>query len=66
MGLLKEVYAAHLFTTPLSNVISNNMVSKLILILTKQFFDNQFTHFKIKTWKVLCHSKSLKGLYFVA
>ena len=42
-------YATHLFTTPLSNVIFDNMMSRLILTLTKQFFDNQFTHFKIKT-----------------
>ena len=38
-------YATHLFTTPLSNVISDNMKSRLILTLTKQFFENQFTHF---------------------
>ena len=42
-------YATHLFTTPLSNVISDNMMSSLILTLTKQFFDNQFTRLKIKT-----------------
>ena len=42
-------YATHLFTTPLSNVISDNMMSRLILTLTKQVFDNQFTHFNIKT-----------------
>ena len=42
-------YATHLFTTTLSNVIFDNMMSRLILTLTKQFFDNQFTHFKIKT-----------------
>ena len=42
-------YATHLFTTPLSNVIFDNMMSRLIITLTKQFFDNQFTHFKIKT-----------------
>ena len=29
----------------LSNVISDNMMSRLILILRKQFFDNQFAHF---------------------
>ena len=57
----KRKYATHLFITPLSNVLSDNMMSRLILTLTKQFFDNQFTHFKIKTRKV-----SLKGLYFVA
>ena len=42
-------YATHLFTTPLSNVISDTMMSRLILTLTKHFFDNQFTHFNIKT-----------------
>ena len=42
-------YAIHLFTTPLSNVVSDNMMSRLILTLRKQFFHNQFTHFKIKT-----------------
>ena len=42
-------YATHLFTTPLLNVIFDNMMSRLILTLTKQFFNNQFTHFKIKT-----------------
>ena len=35
---------------PLSNVISDNMMSRLILTLSKQFFDNKFTHFKIKTF----------------
>ena len=44
-------YATHLFTTPLSNDFSDNMMSRLILTLTKQFFDNQFTHLRIKTWK---------------
>ena len=58
-------YANH-FTTPLSNVISDNMMSRLILILTKQFFDNQFTHFKIKLEKFCLQCKSLKGIYFVA
>ena len=47
IGLRK--YATHLFTTPLSNVIYDNMISRSILTLTKQFFDNIFTHFKIKT-----------------
>ena len=59
-GLLKEVYAAHLLTTP----ISDNMMSRLIFILTKQFFDNQFTHFKIKTWIVLCRMQVFKGTIF--
>ena len=62
---VKRKYATHLFTKTLSNVLSDNMMSRLILTLTKQFFDNQLTHFKIKTWKVLCHSKSLKGLYIL-
>ena len=29
----------------MSNVISDNIMSRLILILRKQFFDNQFAHF---------------------
>ena len=45
-------YATHLFTRPLSNVISDIIMSRLNLILRKQYFDNQFTHFKTKTWKV--------------
>ena len=49
----------------MSNVISDNIMSRLILILRKQFFDNQFTHFKIKLEKVCVQCKSLKGLYFV-
>ena len=57
-------YATHLFTTPLSNVIFDNMMSRLILTLTKQFFDNQFTHFKIKTWKVLYTMQVVKGTIF--
>ena len=44
---IKEVCYTHLITTPLSNVISHNMMSRLILTLTKQFFDHQFIHFKI-------------------
>ena len=48
-ALILRKYATHLFTTPLSNVIFDNMMSRLILTLTKQFFDNQFTHFKINT-----------------
>ena len=57
-------YATHLFTTPLSNVIFDNMMSRLILTLTKQFFDNQFTHFKMKTWKVLYTMQAVKGTIF--
>ena len=34
-------YATHLFTTRLSNVISDNKMSRLILTLTKQFVDNR-------------------------
>ena len=29
------------------NVIYDNMMSRLILTLTKRFFDNQFKHFKL-------------------
>ena len=49
MKYILRKYANHLFTTPLANVIFDNMMSRLISTLTKQFFDNQFTHFKIKT-----------------
>ena len=42
-------YATNLFTTPVSNVISHYMMSRMILTFTKQFFDNQFKHFEIKT-----------------
>ena len=45
----KRKYATHLFIAPLSNVLSDNMMSRLILTLTKTIFKNQFTHFKIKT-----------------
>ena len=41
------------WNVPLSNVIFDNMMSRLILTITQQFFDNQCIHFKIKTWKVL-------------
>ena len=40
--LLRE-YATHLFTSPLSNVISDNMMSRLILILTEQVFESTYT-----------------------
>ena len=55
---------ATLFTTPLSNDISDNMRSRLILTLTKQLFDNQFTHFMIKTRKVLCTMHVYEGTIF--
>ena len=55
-GLKK--YATHLFTTPLSNVTSDNMMSRLIFTLTKQFFDNLYTHFKIKLEKFYVQRKS--------
>ena len=47
------MYATHLFTTPLSNVICDNMMSELILTLTKQVFDDQLTHFTIKTYATI-------------
>ena len=34
------------------------------LTLTKQIFDNQLTHFNIKTWKVLCWMQVFKGTIF--
>ena len=57
-------YATHLFTTPLSNVMSVNMMSILILTLTKQEFDNRLTHFNIKYWKCLCRMQVFKGTIF--
>ena len=59
-------YATHLFTTPLSNVISDNMMSRLILTLIKQDSDNQFTNLYVKTWTFLCRMHILKDVYFVA
>ena len=44
-------YATHLFTTPQSNVLSYNMMSKLILTLTKQVSENQYTRLCIKTYE---------------
>ena len=51
--LVLRKYATHLFTTPLSNLISDNMMSRLILTLIKHVFDNQFIHFNIKTLIVI-------------
>ena len=34
------------------------------LTLTIHIFDNQLTHFKIKTWKVLCWMQDFKGTIF--
>ena len=42
-------YAIHLFTTPFSNVIYDNMMSTFIITLTKQVSDHPFTHLYIKT-----------------
>ena len=42
------------------------MMSRLILTLTKQVFDNQFTHFNIKLENFCVECKSLKGFYFIA
>ena len=46
--LVLRKYATYLFTTPLSNIVYGNMMSRLNL--KKQFFDNQCTHFKIKSF----------------
>ena len=51
-------YATHLFTTPLSNPISDNM-SRLILTLTKHFFDIQLKHFKKNNLKSFVYNASL-------
>ena len=48
----------------MSNVISDNIISRLILILRKQFLDNQFT--QVEKFCVPVQCKYLKGLYFVA
>ena len=44
--------------------ISDNMMSKLILTLTKQVPDYQYTHLYIKTWKVLYRMQVFKGTIF--
>ena len=41
--ILSRKYATHLFTTPLSHVISDNMMSRLILTLTEQISNNPLT-----------------------
>ena len=38
-------YPTHCFTSPKSNVNFNNILSRLILIITVQISDNQYTHF---------------------
>ena len=55
-------YATHLFTTPLSNLISDNMM--LSRTLTKQFIDHQFTHFTIKKLKSFVYNASFKRTIF--
>ena len=57
-------YDTHFFNTPLSNFIADNMMSRLIFTLPKQVFDNRFTYFNIKTWKVLCRMQVFTGTIF--
>ena len=64
-------HATHLFTMQQSNVISDDMPSSLILTLTKQVPDNQFTHLCIKTSKFnaeffQCKKVKLKAKYIRA
>ena len=59
-------YATHLFSTPLSNAISDNVMSRLILILTKKFLIINAHILAEKLEKNGVECKSLKGLYFVA
>ena len=59
----KEVCYSSFYYT-IVKCIFDNMMSRLILTLTKQFFDNQLTHFKINTWEVLYTMQVVKGTIF--
>ena len=53
-------YGILLFTTPLSNFMSDEMMSRLFLGLTKHVPNNEWTHFDI----CCIECNFLKGLYF--
>ena len=62
---VKEVYGAYLFTTPYSNVISDNTMSRLVLTWTKQVLIINFHIFIHKIEKKFCiEPKFLKGPLF--
>ena len=62
--MLLRKYATYLLTTSLSNVIFQNVMTRLILTITKQVFDNHCIQFNIKTWTVLNRMQVFNGTIF--